>query len=128
MLDYISTVIELRSHGNSIKFHLESSWNLSGISLEFSGNSIQIPLGTHRNHSGIFMEFPWNSTEISLEIHGNPQEWHIPTIPVEFQHSCGFCQSLPELMEEGKVLLLLNEAEETHLPEDSQTLLPVFAH
>ena len=67
MLDSIFIMIELRSHRNSIKFHLESFQNLSGISMEFPWNSIQIPLGVYRNHSGITLKFQWNST-------GNPAE------------------------------------------------------
>ena len=92
LLDSIFTVIELRSHANLFRFHLESFWNLSGISMEFPWNSIQIPLGIHRNHSGISMEFPWNSTEIPLGIHGNPQEWYIPTIPADSQWNSDILQ------------------------------------
>ena len=44
------------------------------------------------------MEFPWNST-------GMAHSYHSCRFPVEFQHSMGFRRNLPELMEEGKVLL-----------------------
>ena len=50
MLDSIFTVIELRNHGNSIKFHLKLFWNLSGfhgISLEFHQESIGMPFKFH---------------------------------------------------------------------------------
>ena len=70
--------------GIPFKFHLESFWNLGGITME-------IPL-----------EFHWES----MGIHGNPQEWHIPTIPADSQWNSNipFWQNPLELMEEGKVL------------------------
>ena len=52
MLDSIFTVIELRNHGNSIKFHLESFCNLSGISIEFPWNSTRNPQECHSNSNG----------------------------------------------------------------------------
>ena len=47
MLNSIFTVIELRSHGNSIQIPLgiilEFEWNFHGISLEFHSNSTGNP-------------------------------------------------------------------------------------
>ena len=71
MLNSTFTLIELRSHGNSI----------------------QIPLAIHRNHSGI-----------SLETHRNCTFLPPCRFPVEFHHSMGFQQNMPELMGDNKVL------------------------
>ena len=63
MLNSIFTLIELRSHGNSIQIPLKFHWESIGIDLEFSWNFPGIPLG----------------------IHGNPQDLYIPTIPADSQ-------------------------------------------
>ena len=75
--------LNLELMGIPFKFHLESFWNLGGIS----------------------MEFPWNSTGNPWESTGMAHSYHSCRFPVEFQHSMGFWQNLPELMEEGKVLM-----------------------
>ena len=79
--------------GIPFKFHLESFWNLGG-------NSMEIPLEFHWESVGIILEFPWNFPGIPLGIHGNPQEWHIPTIPADSQwnsnipwDSSGICRN-----------------------------------
>ena len=70
--------LNLELMGIPFKFHLESFWNLGG-------NSMEIPLEFHWESVGIILEFPWNFPGIPLGIHGNPQEWHIPTIPADSQ-------------------------------------------
>jgi len=50
------------------------------------------------------MEFPWNSTGNPAESTGIWYSYHSSGIWMEFQHSVGFRQNPPELMEEGKVL------------------------
>ena len=112
-----------------------STLNHPGIWVEFPWNFLEIPFKFHwepigmiLEFHGVSMEFHWNFTGNPWESTGMAHSYHSCRFPVEFQHSCGFRQSPLKLMEEGKVVLLLNEAEETHLPEDSQTVLPVFAH
>ena len=85
----------------------EFPWNFPGISLGIHRNSIQTPLGIHRNHSGNSMEIPWNSTGNPWESTGMAHSYHSCGFRVEFQHSMGIHRNPAELMEEGKVLLLL---------------------
>ena len=93
--------IPSNSTWNHSRIWVEFPWNFPGIPTGIHRNSIQISLGVHRNHSGISLKFQWNSTGNPWKSTGIVHSYHSCGFPMEFWHSVGFQQNLPELMEEG---------------------------